>query len=267
MQLYHHPFSLDSQKVRLALEENGIDYTSYHINPITAKNMDASFFRMNPSGKLPVFQNGSHILYNTIEILQYIERIAAVSSIGDDKNLSTREVLEWMHKIQEWNPKYFTLSHVPEKHRLHVSKFIRQVIIARMAEFPDLASAYHLRLRHEYDTEEKLKDPEVIRRSEEHLVRLLDEVETQLNDTPYLAGDEFTMADVMLIPILARLELLKLENEYIYTRPNIAEYWKMVQQRPSYKRVIGKYFDGWRRQKTLTKTWCFIHMRSLLKKY
>lgn len=70
MQLYHHPFSLDSQKVRLALEENGIDYTSYHINPITAKNMDASFFRMNPSGKLPVFQNGSHIIYNTIEIVQ-----------------------------------------------------------------------------------------------------------------------------------------------------------------------------------------------------
>lgn len=70
MQLYHHPFSVDSQKVRLALEENGVDYTSYHINPITGKNMEASFFRMNPSGKLPVFQNGSHILYNTIEILQ-----------------------------------------------------------------------------------------------------------------------------------------------------------------------------------------------------
>ncbi|KAL2894004.1 Glutathione S-transferase TCHQD [Bienertia sinuspersici] len=267
MQLYHHPFSLDSQKVRLALEENGIDYTSYHINPITAKHMDASFFQMNPSGKLPVFQNGSHILYNTIEIIQYIERIAAVSSIGDDMKLSSREVLEWIHKIQEWNPKYFTLSHVPEKHRLYVSKFLRQVIIARMAEYPDLASAYHLRLRDAYDTEEKLTDPEVIRSSEEHLVRLLDEVETQLNQTSYLAGEEFTMADVMLIPILARLMLLNLENEYLINRPNIADYWRMVQQRPSYKKVVGKYFDGWRRQKTLAKTWCFIRMRNLLKKY
>lgn len=229
--------------------------------------MEASFFRINPSAKLPVFQNGSHIIYDTVEIIQYIERIAAVSSGGDDIKLSSGEVLQWMHKIQEWNPKYFTLVHVPEKHRLYVSKFIRRVVISRMAEFPDLASAYHLRLRDAYDTEEKLKDPEMLNRSEEHLVRLLDEVEAQLKETSYLAGEEFTMADVMIIPVLARLMLLKLENEYINNRPNVAEYWNMVQQRPSYKKVIGKYFDGWRRQKTFMKTWCVIHVRNLLRKY
>lgn len=70
MQLYHHPYSLDSQKVRLALEEKGIDYTSYHVNPLTGKNMDSSFFRMNPSAKLPVFQNGAHIIFDTIDIIQ-----------------------------------------------------------------------------------------------------------------------------------------------------------------------------------------------------
>jgi len=136
-----------------------------------------------------------------------------------------------------------------------------------MAEYPDLASSYHHRLKDAYKTEEKLKDPKVINRSEEHLVRLLDEAEAQLHETSHLAGDEFTMADVVLIPVLARLVLLKLEDEYINSRPNIAEYWSMVQQRPSYKKVIGKYFDGWRRQKTLMKTWCFIHMRSLLRRY
>lgn len=71
MQLYHHPYSLDSQKVRLALEEKAIDYTSHHVNPITGKNMDAFFFRLNPSAELPVFQNGSHIIYDTIEIIKY----------------------------------------------------------------------------------------------------------------------------------------------------------------------------------------------------
>lgn len=71
MQLYHHPYSLDSQRVRLALEEKGIDYTSYHVNPITGKHMDSSFFRMNPNAKLPVFRNGSHIILDTIEIIEY----------------------------------------------------------------------------------------------------------------------------------------------------------------------------------------------------
>jgi hypothetical protein len=70
MQLYHHPYSLDSQKVRIALEEKGIDYTSYHVNPLTGKNMNVDFFRMNPSAKLPVFQNGAHVIFRAIDIIQ-----------------------------------------------------------------------------------------------------------------------------------------------------------------------------------------------------
>ncbi|RDX62497.1 Glutathione S-transferase TCHQD, partial [Mucuna pruriens] len=266
MQLYHHPLDLDSQKVRLALEEEDVDYTSYHVNPITGKNLDSSFFEMNRHGRLPVFQNGSHIIYSTIDIILYIERIAVVSSGAESTSASSREVIEWMQKIQDWDPKFFTLSHIPEKHRVYVSKFIRQVVIARMSESPELAGNYHRKLREAYETEEKLKDADVLRRSKEHLVRLLDEVERKLSVTPYLAGQEFTMADVMLIPVLARLKLLHLENEYIAGRPNIAEYWILVQQRPSYKKVIGKYFNGWRKHKTLLKTWFLVRIRSLLKR-
>ncbi|CAN4081316.1 unnamed protein product [Withania somnifera] len=230
--------------------------------------MDAFFFNINPSAKVPVFQNGSHIIYDTIEIIQYIERIAEkLSSGGNNQILNSREIVGWMHKIQEWDAMYFTLFHIPEKYRLYVSKFLRRVIIARMAESPGLAGAYHCKLREAYDTDDKLKNAEVLRRSEDHLVRLLDEVELKLGETSYLAGEEFSLADVMLIPVLARIELLKLEDEYINCRPNIADYWVLIKQRPSYKKVIGKYFDGWRRRKTLLKTWCFIRVRSMLRKY
>lgn len=249
------------------MEEKGIDYTSHHVNPITGKNMDTSFFRMNPSGRLPLFQNGAHIIFDTIEIIQYLERVAVVSSGADETSFSSGEVMEWMQKIQGWNSKYFTLSHVPEKNRVFVSKFIRRVIIARMAESPDLASAYHCRLKDAYETEEKLRNAQVVDRSKEQLVRLLDEIENKLNDTTYLAGAEFTMADVMLIPVLARLVLLNLEDEYISSRQNIAEYWALVQQRPSFRKVIGKYFSGWRKYRTLIKTWCFLHLRSILRRY
>ncbi|KAJ4951647.1 hypothetical protein NE237_028479 [Protea cynaroides] len=192
MQLYHHPYSLDSQKVRLALEENAIDYTSYHVNPLTGKNMESSFFRMNPTAKLPVFQNGSHIIYNTIEIIQYIERVALVSSGVDHNSGNSREVNEWMQTIQNWNPKIFTLSHVPVNYRLFVSRFTRRVIIARMVESPDLASVYHLKLKAAYEAEDKLTDPDMLKQAEEQLVQLLDDVETQLNETVYLAGFDST---------------------------------------------------------------------------
>ncbi|XP_062019584.1 glutathione S-transferase TCHQD [Rosa rugosa] len=267
MQLYHHPYSIDSQRVRLALEEKGIDYTSFHLNPVTGKNMNASFFRMNPSATLPVFQNGDHKIYNTIEIIQYVERIASVSTGAENMTFSGREVTEWMHRIQQWNPKFFTLAHIPDKYFRSVSKFLRRVVMARMEESPDLACAYHRKLQEVYDTEDKLKNSSVLIQDKEHLIRLLDEVEKQLNETTYLAGEEFTMADVMLIPVLARLVLLNLEDEYIGSRPNTAKYWIMVQQRPSYKKVIASHFNGWRKYRTLWKTWCSIHIRSILRRF
>ncbi|XP_038698663.1 glutathione S-transferase TCHQD isoform X2 [Tripterygium wilfordii] len=222
---------------------------------------------MNPSAKLPVFQNGAHIIFDTIEIIQYVERISVVTSGTDDLSITSGKVVEWMKKIQGWNPKFLTLNHIPDKYRHTVSKFIRRVVIARMAESPDLASAYHRKLKEAYETEDKLKNQEVLKCSREHLIRLLDEVEIKLNETKYLAGEEFTMADVMLIPVLARLVLLNLEDEYISCRPSIAEYWVLVQQRPSYKKVVGKYFSGWRKYRTLVKTWCCIRLRSMLRRY
>lgn len=267
MQLYHHPYSLDSQRARLALEEKGTDYTSFHVNPITGKNMDSSFFRMNPSAKLPVLQNGSHVIFDTMEIMQYIERIAAVSSGGNGIILANGEVDTWMKKIQAWNHNIFTLFHVPENHRIFVSRFRRRVIIARMAEFPDLASAYHHKLREAYNIEDELRDVAFLKASREHLDRLLDEVEAKLNKTTYLGGEQFSMADVMLIPVLARLVLLKLHKEYIVSRPSISVYWTLVQQRPSFEKVIGRHFNGWRKYKTLVKTWWLLHIRNAVRSY
>ncbi|WOL12897.1 glutathione S-transferase TCHQD [Canna indica] len=265
MQLYHHPYSMDSQKVRLALEEKGIDYTSYHVNPLTGKNMDVSFFRMNPSAKLPVFQNGSHIIFRAIDIIQYIERLSL--SLSGEINPISNKVMEWMEKIEGWSPTVFTLAHIPDKYRLFVSKFVRRVVIARMAQAPDLASVYHVKLREAYNREDKLKDPENLKQSVEKLSTLLDDAEIQLSATTYLAGEDYTMADSMFIPILARITLLDLEEEYITCRPKIMAYYNTVKHRASYKKVIGRYFNGWRKYTTLFKTWCFLCTRSLFRKY
>ncbi|KAJ3675222.1 hypothetical protein LUZ60_004264 [Juncus effusus] len=265
MQLYHHPYSMDSQKVRLALEEKGIDYTSYHVNPLTGKNLNPSFFRKNPSAKLPVFQNGSHVIFCTIDIIQYIERLT-MSLSGEQTPISS-EIAEWIHKIENWNPKIFTLSKIPSKYRIFVSKFIRRVVITRMGESPDLASLYHVKLREAYQTEDKLKNSEMLKQSEDELNALLDEAESKLETSSYLAGEEFSLADIMFVPVLVRISLLGLEEEFFGTRPRVLEYYKVVKKRPSYRVVVGKYFEGWRKYRAFFKTTCFLLVRNVFRKY
>lgn len=112
-----------------------------------------------------------------------------------------------------------------------------------------------------------MRDLDTVQESEEKLIRLLDDAEMQLEETRYIAGDEFTLADTMFVPVLVRITLLNLEEEYINCRPKVMEYYQLVKHRNSYKVVIGKYFSGWRKHRTILKTLCFICIRSLFRAY
>lgn len=264
MQLYHHPFSLDSQKVRLALEEKGVDYSSHRLNPLKARNLDLDFFSMNLSEKIPVFKNAELVIFDTLSIIGYIDSINA--PLGGDV-VDREKMLEWMNKIDEWNPKLFTLMHVPKKYILFFTRFKRRVIIARMAESGELAGKYHLKLQDAYATEEQLKDPDALNHSKELLINLLDDADNQLAESTYLSGEEFSMADAMFVPVLARIELLNKGDEYISSRTHLSDYWNRVKKRPSYHAVIGKYFSGWRKYRTLYSTYCTVWVRNLFRRY
>lgn len=196
--------------------------------------------------------------------LRYIDSINA--PLGGDV-VDREKMLEWMKKIDEWNPKLFTLMHVPKKYILFFTRFKRRVIIARMAESGELAGKYHSKLQDAYATEEQLKDPDALNHSKELLINLLDDADNQLAESTYLSGEEFSMADAMFVPVLARIEVLNKGDEYISSRTHLSDYWNRVKKRPSYHAVIGKYFSGWRKYRTLYSTYCTVWVRNLFRRY
>ncbi|KAI5065979.1 hypothetical protein GOP47_0018603 [Adiantum capillus-veneris] len=233
MQLYHHAFSMNSQKVRLALEEKGIDYISHSLNPIKGKDLNADLFHVSPDGKMPVFQNGNLILTDTLAIVQFIDSLNEPLG-GYDVN--KERVHEWMRIVDEWEPKLFTLSSIP--------------------------------LKRAYATDEMMKDTEALEQNKRQLERLLDMAEEQLESSEYLAGESFTMADVMFLPLLGWMELLGVSREYINKkRKNLSRYWAKVKRRPSYYAVIGKYFGGVNRYKTLLTNSIIVSFQTLIRRY
>lgn len=264
MQLYHHAFSMNSQKVKLALEEKGMDYISHSLNPLKGRDLDADFFQINPDGKIPVFKNGDRIFFETITIIQFIDSVN--EPLGKD-DVDRDKVQEWLRRIDEWDSKLFTLSHIPFKVCKYFSRFKRRVAIARMARNPDLASKYHAKLHKAYATEEMLKDTEALEENKKQLESILDAAEAQLATTEYLAGGSFTMADVMMIPVLGWMQLLGVEKELMKVRPRLWKYWLKAKHRPSYQAVIGRYFAGWNRYRTLVSTALYVALHDLFRRY
>ena len=52
---------------------------------------------------------------------------------------------------------------------------------------------------------------------------------------PWLMGDRVTLADINLMPLVARLAYLKLLEVWIHDRPHVQAWWQRVQEWPSFK--------------------------------
>ena len=68
-------------------------------------------------------------------------------------------------------------------------------------------------------------------------LRLLDEMESQLTETPYLAGTAFSTADTAVVPFLTRIHHLGM-GALIAARPRARTWLERIQARPAFKRAV-----------------------------
>ena len=85
-------------------------------------------------------------------------------------------------------------------------------------------------------------DMDVVKRSVEELERVLDVYEKRLETVPYIAGDEFSIADISHIPYTNLL--LKCGYKSLYKdRPNVYRWLKRIIKRDSVQYIINQTPD------------------------
>ncbi len=71
------------------------------------------------------------------------------------------------------------------------------------------------------------------------VARPLDVIDTALASSPYLAGDQFTLADITWMPYVDYL-FPSGEAALVTGRKNVAAWWERVSSRPTWKSVLAK---------------------------
>ncbi|MES2530752.1 MAG: glutathione binding-like protein, partial [Pseudomonadota bacterium] len=74
--------------------------------------------------------------------------------------------------------------------------------------------------------------------AEGRLDRAMALVEARLGEAPYLAGDEFTAADIMSVFCFSTMRLFQPMDLAGY--PHIRAYLKRIGERPAYRRAMAK---------------------------
>lgn len=231
LKLYDNVASVAAQKVRLTLHEKGQSYETVAIDLRNGDVMNPDYLKLNPGGVVPTLIHDGEVLIESTTIIEYLDEVFPEPPLKPATPLARQRMRLWTKRIDD------------EVQRacgnLSQAVYIRY---AHIDKTPEELDAYFARMP---DKEREARQRSAIRLGldapEAALAvrtfsRLVDDIDRQAALTPWLAGDAFTLADIAIIPFVARLEMLAMERMWTEgRRPALTRWWADVKARSSYR--------------------------------
>lgn len=187
--------------VRMVCEEKGIDY-----NLVEATPYSPEVAAIHPFAKLPVLRHGDFTLCESKAIATYLDRAFSGPALMPDDPKVAALAEQWISLVNT------TID--PLLIRTYVYHYIRP----RTADGkPDRAAI-----------------AAVVPALQQH-IGLLDRA---VADSGYLAGQQFTLADINLLPILYVLRLLPESTEAMASAAQLSAYYDRQAARPSFQNTV-----------------------------
>ena len=73
LELYNHDMSVCAAKVRFAMAEKELEYTSHMVNLLTREHKTPEYLALNPNGVVPTLLHNGHVIYESTIINEYLE--------------------------------------------------------------------------------------------------------------------------------------------------------------------------------------------------
>ncbi len=107
MKLYAHPFSNNSMRAQLCLDEKGLDYEYVMVDLFKGEHKQPAFLAINPRGQVPALVDGDVRIYESVAIVEYLEYRYPEPSLtpGDPAKMATclRLIAEFNQKLDPTN--------------------------------------------------------------------------------------------------------------------------------------------------------------------
>jgi glutathione S-transferase len=230
--LYDFGNSVCCQKVRITLRAKGLDWKAIPVDLFKAEQYSPEYRKLNPKGVVPTLvHDGKPVIESTL-ICEYIDQTftQAPRLIPTDPWLQARMRL-WSKQVDDG-----LFEGVVE---MSFSAMFRE----RMRTMPEETRQKRFRNvgdprrtdRFKSTYEHGVQSPFVV-----HAIaayeRAFKTLEEDLTDGgPWILGTDPTLADINLMPLVARLDYLGLLDLWTGGRPRVQQWWKHAQAWPHFK--------------------------------
>ena len=184
-----------------ALEEAGATYDYQRVNMMKGEGYAPAYKAVNPLGKIPALQDGSLTLTESMAIVQYVADIFPQAALVPDDPAARAEVNRWAYyAVTEVEPHLWAIA----QHRFALPEDKRVAAL----------------------------EPTTVWQ----LARSLRPIEKTLAAQPFIAGAEFSMADIVVFHCLVWALSAKLEGVGVAS----LAYIERLKTRPAYQRAMER---------------------------
>ena len=189
----------NGQKITIALEELGLPHKVHHMNLSAGEQHQAPFSAMSPNHKIPLLVDEGRPIFESGAILMHLADKAG--KLLPPSGAARSVVLQWL--------------------------FLQVGSIG-----PMLGQLWFFR----HGAGEGKRNEQALERYGRESLRLFGVFEERLRDKPYLAGDEYTIADIASFPWIRSHHELGIT---LADFPAVADWVGRIEARPAVKRGLA----------------------------
>jgi len=201
--IYGTEMSTYVRTARMAFEEKPAQYELVDVSVVRGEVKQPAHLARNPFGTVPAFEHDGMKIYETSPIIRYIDQVCPGTSLtpADPRD---RARMNQIISIIDYHG---------------YPSIIGQIVIHRL--LPQLVGG----------TDEK-----VIAAGTPKAQLVLKEIDRIKGGSKFLAGDQLSLADLYVAPVLFYLSLAP-EASLMAPNKGLSAWWEMIQQRSSYKKT------------------------------
>ena len=228
LELYHAGLTTCSKKSRLALKEKGLAYRSHFVRLDKFEHHDPAYLKLNPNGIVPTLVHDGNVVIESGVINEYLDevfperplrpadpliraRMRVFCKMADEYALPATRVPTWT-RTKSANLK--AMSDQDFERTIHDTPLVdhqlkMKALRAEGFSKKDFEEAYG---RMDY---------------------VFDRCEAALGEGPYLAGRDYTLADIAILPYVFAFNLVR--KDLFESHPRTREWYERVMARPAVK--------------------------------
>lgn len=236
--LYHAWASSASRRVRFALEEKELAWVGIFVRLLKSEQNTPEYLRLNPNGVVPTLVWRGRPVIESTAINEFLDDVYPERPLRPRDPVERAAMRKWTYLADTVAIKGFQQLNWNRMMGPTASRWSDAELAAKLAStpMPERREQWRRVAREPYTEAEMV-------RAAESLSHMLGQMEGDLARGPWLAGQEFSLADINMSPYAVRFGELAERGITLDRFPRVADWWERLRSRPAFARAKIEAID------------------------